>query len=56
MNAVIYVNTPLSPDEHAVLETLAKSERRSKGQQLRLLALKSLSPRTTKPKRKGVTK
>jgi hypothetical protein len=52
MQTTIYVNTPLSLDEHEALKALAKGERRSKGQQLRLLALKNL--KVTQREKKGV--
>ncbi len=38
MKSIIYVNTPLTPEEHRALATLARAEGRSKGQQLRALA------------------
>lgn len=39
---VVYVNTPLTDREHAILEKLAAAEGRSKGKQLRHLALLEL--------------
>ena len=50
MNTVLYINTPLSKSEHDALAALAKREGRSKGKQLRELALKGLNAR---PRRKG---
>lgn len=58
----IYINTPFAETEHDALALLAKTEGRSKGQQLRALALAGLaaagllSSTPTPRKKKGVTK
>lgn len=50
MNTKVYVNTPLEPSEHEKLAALAKKNSRSKGMQLRLLAVAALSQ--SKPRQK----
>lgn len=50
MNATIYINTPLSKAEHDRIAALATKERRSKGQQLRILALAALGVATAPKK------
>lgn len=50
MNAIIYVNAPLLKDEHDALVRIAAKEGRSKGQQLRLLAVRAMTITTRKPK------
>lgn len=49
---VVYVNTPLTEREHRILEKLATAEGRSKGKQLRHLALLELERLGFLPARK----
>lgn len=52
---IVYVNAPLDEDEHEALAALAESEGRSKGQQLRQLALRELERMGVLPERKPIT-
>lgn len=51
MNAIIYVNAPLSEDEHKSLVKIATKEGRSKGQQLRALAVQAMGLNPSKKRR-----
>lgn len=48
--SIIYINTPFSRDEHDAIKALAEAQGRSKGQQLRVLALSAM---TKAAKKKG---
>lgn len=55
--STIYINAPFAQEEHDAIESLAKKQGRSKGQQLRTLALIAMgytAPTATSRKRKGV--
>lgn len=52
--STVYINAPFSQDEHDAIEALAKKQGRSKGQQLRSLALSALGYTTPNRKQKGV--
>lgn len=55
--STIYINTPFAKEEHDAIAALARAEGRSKGQQLRALALAGLAAAgfaksTPKPRRR----
>lgn len=43
MRSIIYINAPFEKPEHDAIEKAARTEGRSKGQQLRHFALKALN-------------
>jgi hypothetical protein len=45
----IYINAPFAKPEHDAIAALAKAEGRSKGKQLRELALAAIGANTPKP-------
>lgn len=47
--SIIYINTPFSQEEHDAIKALADSQGRSKGQQLRSLALSAMGYKPATP-------